>query len=76
MMRFIKFWKRWNLVLDEFERLVRAMGELVAISKSREDALERLLLAKVKESEAIRKVAENKLEREIAETPSEYDKRF
>ena len=63
-------------LVDRFDWLAKSFSEVLTLAKSREETLDTLLLAKVKESEAARKLIEQKLKREVDETPSEYDKRF
>lgn len=67
---------RLNQVLDKLDRLARAHEEVIALAKSRETALDEVLIEKAKEYRFVAAKFEKDLKREEQAEETEYDKKY
>lgn len=67
---------RLNQVIDKLDRLARAHEEVIGLAKSRETALEELLIEKANEARVNALKLAKDLKREEQSEETEYDKKY
>lgn len=67
---------RQNQIIDKLDRLARAHEEVIGLAKSRETALEELLIEKANEARVNALKLAKDLKREEQSEETEYDKKY
>ena len=67
---------RLNQLVDRFERIARSQEEVIALAKSRETALDEVLIEKAKEIRVNTAKLARDLKREEQSEETEYDKKY
>ena len=67
---------RMNQVIDKLDRLARAHEEVIGLAKSRETALDEVLIEKSKEIRVLTEKMAKELKREEQSEETEYDKKY